>query len=79
MFTVVGSTSDNTLTIYVASSSNNKVFRLTTIDVGNSFTSKFLQSRFSFKLKFEKEIFMAKNELNIYFSNIFPTLKVIVN
>ncbi len=38
-FTVVGSTSDNSVTIYAASSSNNKVYKFTTTDNGNSFTA----------------------------------------
>ncbi len=38
-FTVVGSASDNSLTMYAASSSNNKVYKFTTTDNGNSFTA----------------------------------------
>jgi len=37
-FTVVGSASDNSLTVYAAAASQNKVFRFTTTDNGNSFT-----------------------------------------
>ncbi|MGB9665508.1 MAG: hypothetical protein ACPL25_11415, partial [Ignavibacteria bacterium] len=38
-FTVVGSTADNSITIWAAAASQNKVFRFNTTDNGNSFTA----------------------------------------
>ncbi|MFN4110981.1 MAG: DUF4623 domain-containing protein [Ignavibacteria bacterium] len=38
--TVIGNASDNSLTLYAATASQNKVFRFTTTDNGNSFTAE---------------------------------------